>query len=111
MISLVIAFSLAVSKKNINDELNSIENKLKETRSLIYKAFTPRIKHLPDLNLLDVTDRVDKAKRKRATKTVSEIMKESPILPKSTSSITSVSPLPEFSNSESHDVVALREVI
>lgn len=56
MLVLKIFHGLTVTNKQINDDLNTIEKTLREARALMYKDFTPKIKNLPPLNIIDTDE-------------------------------------------------------
>ncbi|KAL0278162.1 UNVERIFIED_CONTAM: hypothetical protein PYX00_000063 [Menopon gallinae] len=75
--------ALEVTNKQINDDLSTIEKSLKETRALMYKDFTPKIKNLPPLNITEPNETLPAIKcffdGSKAIKTVSLPTKTIPL--------------------------------
>lgn len=92
--------------RSINKELNELEKKMRETRDLIYRDFTPRIKNLPALNIIEQGERPDPIKPLTYTKTRTVATKKVTHVPKCILPPTYVSPI----ESTSHEVVAVKEV-
>lgn len=103
------------SNKAINDELKSIENSLKDMRHQMYKDFTPRIRQLPALNIMEPPNRpynmiqaipvqLNQIPRNRivAAKKVTQVIN----IPKCVLPPTYVAP----ADQPSHDIVAVEEV-
>ncbi|KAK6643619.1 hypothetical protein RUM43_005129 [Polyplax serrata] len=96
---------LEKTKGDIESEINAIDDRLKKARTLIYKAFTPRIKSIQALSISDRTDKnIEELTRKHGTKSVEEVIKEC------TTPATKNPVEVDNSNVEMHDVVALKEV-
>lgn len=83
----------------------SIENQVKESRSAIYKAFSPQIRELQPLNL---NDSINQSHGKKLRKSMADALNK--ILPYNSAPNVPISANAEPENFESHEVVTLREV-